>query len=43
LRVKTFIDFMVERMADNKNFFLDSAELRAARAAQRGKTAGKRS
>lgn len=33
LRVKTFIDFMVERMADNKNFFLDANELRAVRAA----------
>jgi DNA-binding transcriptional LysR family regulator len=33
LRVKTFIDFMVERMADNRNFFLDANELRAVRAA----------
>ncbi|HEF5869644.1 TPA: LysR family transcriptional regulator [Burkholderia cenocepacia] len=29
-RVRTFIDFMVERMADNRDFFLDPAELRAA-------------
>jgi DNA-binding transcriptional LysR family regulator len=33
LRVKTFIDFMVDRMADNTNFFLDSNELLATRAA----------
>ncbi|NLP63218.1 hypothetical protein [Paraburkholderia sacchari] len=37
LRVRTFIDFMVERMAGNRNFFLDSSELRASRA--RGYTA----
>ena len=37
LRVRTFIDFMIERMADNRNFFLDLAELRAAR--PRGKPA----
>ncbi|RQS14801.1 LysR family transcriptional regulator [Burkholderia sp. Bp8998] len=30
-RVKTFIDFMVERMAGNRNFFVDPSELRAAR------------
>jgi DNA-binding transcriptional LysR family regulator len=29
LRVKTFIDFMVERMAGNRNFFLDPSELGA--------------
>ncbi|MBN3751990.1 LysR family transcriptional regulator [Paraburkholderia sp. Tr-20389] len=29
LRVRTFIDFMIERLADNRNYFLDSAELRA--------------
>nr|WP_249177671.1 LysR family transcriptional regulator [Burkholderia multivorans] len=29
LRVKTFIDFVVERLADNRDFFLDAAELRA--------------
>lgn len=30
LRVRTFIDFMIERMADNRNFFLNPDELRAA-------------
>lgn len=40
LRVKTFIDFMVERMAGNRNFFLDPAELRAAQ--QHERAAGKR-
>ncbi|KXU91500.1 LysR family transcriptional regulator [Caballeronia megalochromosomata] len=29
LRVRTFIDFMVARLADNGDFFLSSAELRA--------------
>ncbi|KAK43062.1 LysR family transcriptional regulator [Caballeronia jiangsuensis] len=29
LRVRTFIDFMIERLADNGDFFLSSAELRA--------------
>ncbi|MFM0521011.1 MULTISPECIES: LysR family transcriptional regulator [Caballeronia] len=29
LRVRTFIDFMVERLADNGDLFLSSAELRA--------------
>jgi DNA-binding transcriptional LysR family regulator len=28
LRVRTFIDFMVERLADNRNFFLEPSELR---------------
>ncbi|BDC44058.1 LysR family transcriptional regulator [Paraburkholderia terrae] len=28
LRVRTFIDFMIERLADNKAFFLEPAELR---------------
>lgn len=37
LRVKTFIDFMIERMTDNRNFFLDQSELRAARLPQRGR------
>lgn len=37
LRVKTFIDFMIERIAGNRNFFLDPAELRAARATRRGR------
>lgn len=39
LRVRTFIDFMVERIADNKKFFLDSAELLAARGTHRGNAA----
>lgn len=39
LRVKTFIDFMIERMADNRNFFLDSSELRVVRAPQQGRKA----
>lgn len=43
LRVKTFIDFMVERVADNRNFFFDPDELRAARAAQQGSTASESS
>jgi DNA-binding transcriptional LysR family regulator len=30
LRVKTFIEFMVDRMAGNRNFFLDPSELRAS-------------
>ncbi|OLL31222.1 LysR family transcriptional regulator [Burkholderia sp. SRS-W-2-2016] len=30
LRVRTFIDFMVERMLDNRDYFLDPSELRAA-------------
>ena len=29
LRVRTFIDFMIERLAENKTFFLEPAELRA--------------
>ncbi|WP_116136157.1 LysR family transcriptional regulator [Trinickia diaoshuihuensis] len=36
-RVKTFIDFMIERMAGNRAFFLDPSELRAARPARRAK------
>jgi DNA-binding transcriptional LysR family regulator len=39
LRVKTFIDFMIERMADNRNFFLDPSELRAAQPPRRGRAA----
>lgn len=31
LRVRTFIDFMIERLAGNTNFYLEPAELRAAR------------
>jgi DNA-binding transcriptional LysR family regulator len=31
LRVRTFIDFMVERMAGNRSFFLEPSELRVAR------------
>ncbi len=29
LRMKTFIDFVVDRLADNRDFFLAAAELRA--------------
>lgn len=29
LRVRTFIDFMIGRLADNRDFFLTPAELRA--------------
>jgi len=29
LRVRTFIDFMIEKLADNGDFFLSPAELRA--------------
>ncbi|WP_394365194.1 hypothetical protein [Paraburkholderia kirstenboschensis] len=29
LRVKTFIDFVVERVAGNRSFFLNPSELRA--------------
>jgi DNA-binding transcriptional LysR family regulator len=39
LRVKIFIDFMIERMADNRNFFLSPSELRAAQPAPRGRAA----
>lgn len=42
LRVKTFIDFMIERLADNRAFFLDPVELRAANAARNGRAANKR-
>ncbi len=35
LRVKTFINFMIERIADNRDFFLDQSELHAARPPQR--------
>ncbi|AXL48695.1 LysR family transcriptional regulator [Paraburkholderia caffeinilytica] len=31
LRVRTFIDFMVERLAGNRDFYLEPSELRAAR------------
>ncbi|HEX3634096.1 MAG TPA: LysR family transcriptional regulator [Paraburkholderia sp.] len=31
LRVRTFIDFMVGRLAGNRNFYLEPSELRAAR------------
>ncbi|MFL9992506.1 transcriptional regulator, LysR family [Burkholderia sp. GAS332] len=31
LRVRTFIDFMVARLAENTNFYLEPSELRAAR------------
>ncbi|MFP3270985.1 MAG: LysR family transcriptional regulator [Paraburkholderia sp.] len=31
LRVRTFIDFMVERVAGNRNFYFEPEELRAAR------------
>ncbi|SDO02917.1 transcriptional regulator, LysR family [Janthinobacterium sp. OK676] len=30
LRVRTFIDFMIEKLADNRAFFLDSSELAAS-------------
>lgn len=40
LRVRTFIDFMVERMGENRNFYFDASELRAARSPRRGR-AGK--
>jgi DNA-binding transcriptional LysR family regulator len=42
LRVRTFIDFVIERMADNRQFFLDATELRATRAVPEGKSAGNR-
>ncbi|MFM0336191.1 LysR family transcriptional regulator [Paraburkholderia fungorum] len=42
LRVRTFIDFMIERVADNRNFFLDLAELRVARPPQRGRAGSRR-
>ncbi|WP_118185092.1 LysR family transcriptional regulator [Paraburkholderia phosphatilytica] len=42
LRVKTFIAFMIERMADNRNFFLDPAELAAARASRTARARGKK-
>ncbi|WGS48737.1 LysR family transcriptional regulator [Paraburkholderia sp. D15] len=35
LRVRTFIDFMVERLADNREYFLDETELGGVRAPQR--------
>jgi DNA-binding transcriptional LysR family regulator len=31
LRVRTFIDFMVTRIAGNKNFYFEPSELRSAR------------
>ncbi|MGF6571338.1 DNA-binding transcriptional LysR family regulator [Paraburkholderia sp. GAS333] len=42
LRVKTFIDFMIERVADNRAFFLDPVEIRAASAARSGRAVNKR-
>lgn len=36
LRVKTFIDFIVERIAGNRDFFLEASELRGARLAAHG-------
>lgn len=42
LRVKTFIDFMVERMTGNRNFFLEPSELRAAQPPQRDRRASVR-
>lgn len=39
LRVRTFIDFMVERLADNREYFLDATELRSADAPRRGRAA----
>jgi hypothetical protein len=30
LRVRTFIDFMIEKLADNRAFFLDRSELAAS-------------
>jgi DNA-binding transcriptional LysR family regulator len=30
LRVRAFIDFMVARLAENRNFYFEPAELRAA-------------
>jgi DNA-binding transcriptional LysR family regulator len=39
LRVKIFIEFMIERMADNRNFFLSPSELRAAQPTPRGRAA----
>ncbi|MGF6970679.1 DNA-binding transcriptional LysR family regulator [Paraburkholderia sp. WC7.3g] len=41
-RMKTFIDFMIERMADNRNFFLDPSELGAGRQLPRGRAASGR-
>lgn len=40
LRVRTFIDFMTERMTDNRNFFLDASELHTARPPQRRRAVG---
>ncbi|OAJ63832.1 LysR family transcriptional regulator [Paraburkholderia ginsengiterrae] len=42
LRARTFIDFMIERMADNRNFFLEPPELRAARPPQRNRAVSSR-
>lgn len=36
LRTRTFIDFMIGHMADNRAFFLAPSELRAVRASRRG-------
>jgi DNA-binding transcriptional LysR family regulator len=37
LRVRTFIDFVVERIAGNTDFYLEASELRAARGTRRAK------
>ncbi|ODP32922.1 LysR family transcriptional regulator [Pandoraea sp. ISTKB] len=37
LRVKTFIDFMIEHMAGNRDYFLEASELRAAQASASGR------
>lgn len=42
LRVRTFIDFMVERMTGNRDFFLDESELRAAQQVKRKRGAKRR-
>ncbi|HZZ10504.1 MAG TPA: LysR family transcriptional regulator [Paraburkholderia sp.] len=34
LRVKTFIDFMIERVGGNRDFFLDASDLRTTRSPQ---------
>ena len=31
LRVRTFIDFMIARLAENKSFFLEPSDLRTTR------------
>jgi DNA-binding transcriptional LysR family regulator len=37
LRVRTFIDFMIARIADNRDFYLEPSELRAARGVRRSR------